>query len=345
MRPSSAPPSSVRRCAAIVLATCASMLVVSATPVVAKPAGSTQTAQAIWTDFHAAGNNFGFTETQTYAFDAEAAAGAYTLSVTGPAVSCSGNEDACASTNAPVAPEQPATPAFEVPRTDECAFWTGSALTTVVDTASTTASGINGRGRFTFTWTFTWTPSGTPAEKTAWDLVDTNSPGGATVRFVGRIAGLSAQKTSRASGPKYSFSLLNADGTARLTGLTITADGGTTPVASTVVDASDAGFEEFGIGAGTALPSLMKEGGTTSLLTTGDARTILNGDVFAGNDDGGSGGAALAYAELGATRLTLGEGTFTVTLAGQIKGIDGSVGLSVSVARTVRVQGLANCAT
>lgn len=315
----------------------------------AKPGGgtttSTITAQSIWTNFKASGSSatFGYTDTETYAFNQDVADEYYVMTTTGPVATCTGSSSNCADSNKPSAPSAPTAPLFPMDRNDECSFWSGSELTTVSTTKSITINGTNGNGRFTFTWTYTWTPTSTPAAGTAWNLMETASPGGASVTFTGQVAGLSAQKTSKTSAPKYSFSLLNGDGTARVSGVTVSVDGVmTNEVASTVVDALDAGFADFSIGSG-GLETLLQQSGTTSILVTGDARTILNNDSFAGNDNGGSGGDALAYAQLSAVKLLLTEGGHTVKLSAVIKGVSGSADVIVSVSRDVRVQGLGNC--
>lgn len=338
----------------VALGTIALAIVVQTQPVsAAKTSTSTQTAQSIWTNFKSSGSSstFGYTDTETYAFNLTTAATWYVVTTTGPAVTCNGSTSNCAVTNQPATPAVPSTPSFPMDRQDECHFWAGTALTTVSETASKTVGGANGSGNWKFTWTFTWTPTAVPSARTAWDLTAADSAGGANVNFTGQIAGLSAQKTSKSSAPKYSFSMLNSDGTPRVSNVLVTVDGGTpVPVDSTVINALsvDANgislFNEFSIGGSGSLSTLMAQGGTQSILTTGDARTILNTDSFAGNNNGGSTGASLAYAQLSVTKLLLTEGPHTVVLSATIKGIDGNANLSVSVTRDVRVQGLGGCA-
>lgn len=312
----------------------------------AKTSTSTQTAQSIWTNFKSAGSDstFGYTDTETYTFNSATASTYYLLTTTGPAISCTGSSANCAGANQPSTPSVPSTPSFPMDRNDECNFWEGSALTTVSATASVTVNGANGGGNWKFTWTFTWTPTSIPAAGTAWDYLTSESTGGASVTFTGQIAGLSAQKTSKTASPKYSFSLLNSDGTPRVSNVAVSVDGGVAvPRASTVVDAQSADFVDFSIGAGGGLSTLLAQSGTTSILTTGDARTILNSDSFAGNNNGGSTGAALAFVQIEATKVVLAEGSHSVVLTANIKGIDGNTNVSVSVTRGVRIQGLGNC--
>jgi hypothetical protein len=233
-------------------------------------------------------------------------------------------------------------------RADECSFWTGSALTTVSDSTYVTKNGINGGGNWKFTWTFTWTPTSLPLAKTAWDLelkTLAEELVGAKVLFNGQIAGLSAQLAAKSTGPKYSFSLLNSDTSSRVTNVTVSVDGVfQTNVSATVVNAMSTDFKDFSIGGVVGLSTLLASSGTLSILKTGDARTILNTDSFAGNNNGGSTGAALAYAQLEPTKLLLSEGVHSIMLSANIKGIDGSAGVSVSVTRDLRIQGLGNCA-
>lgn len=344
---------SSRRAARVAIAACAVVAVVGsqmAPAAAGRNSGSTQTAQAIWTNFKPSGNDelFGYTETETYAFDVSAAETYYARTETGPVRSCTGGATNCADTNAPTSvPSQPVAPSFAVPRDDECTFWTGGELSTVSQTKSVTVNGANGRGNWTYTWTYTWTPVASPIgdDTGVWAVISTESEGGATITFTAQIAGLSAQKTSRASAPKYSFSMTNPDGTPRVANVFVSVDGGTPEaVGSTVVSALDEAFADFGVGAGQGLSTLMASGGATGILTTGDARTILNTDSFLGNNNGGSDGKALAYVQLEAIRITLTDGTYAVVLSAQIKGIDGSADVNVEVERDVRVQGLGGCA-
>lgn len=312
----------------------------------AKTSTATQTGQAIWTNFKSSGSDstFGYTDTETYAFNELLASAYFTMSVSGPAISCSGNTTNCAGTNQPTTPQTPTAPSFSMDRADECHFWAGSSLTEVSKSSAVTVNGANGRGNWTFTWTYTWTPNAVPAARTAWEITAVDSPGGATVTFTGTIAGLSAQKTSKMTSPKYSFSLLNADGTPRISNVAVSVDGGSPiPVESTVINALTEGFSEFVIGPSGGLSTLLAQSGTTSILTTGDARTILNNDSFAGNNNGGSTGSALAYAQLSSVRLTFTEGAHRVVLTATIKGIDGNTDVSISVTREVRIQGLGSC--
>ncbi len=77
--------------------------------------------------------------------------------------------------------------------------------------------------------------------------------------------------------------------------------------------------------------------GNTSLLADGDARTILNTDSFAGNDNGGSGGAALAAALMDPVGADLGAGDHTVTLTGTVKDNSALGSSSIAVTELIHV--------
>lgn len=361
--------------------------------------GSTTTAQAIWTNFKSAGSDstFGYTQTMTYSFDEDVAAAAYAgPTVLQPTINCTGGgtgtfnntglPQPCNPVGDPGGWSEPPAPSFSVPAGDKCTFWSGGDLSTVTKTATTASKpGTNG-GTWTATYTYTWggnaVGSDDPADDDdggsstvgvgAWTGVEGD---GAAVMFTGQIAGLSAQKNSKGE-IKYSFSLLNGDGSPRISGVVVraydTKDSATLeddvlldayPVASSVVDAWDElagtateGFSEFSVGPGFGLSYLMGSNGATGILTTGDARDILNGlvanvmgttstyDVFAGNNDGGSTGAALAYLQLSATRIALTEGSFRVTLTANVKDIASGATATLTVEQTgLRVVGLEGC--
>ena len=77
--------------------------------------------------------------------------------------------------------------------------------------------------------------------------------------------------------------------------------------------------------------------GFTEYLQAGDARGILNNDVFAGNQDGGADGSALAMAVLDPISVELGAGDHTVTLTGLVKGVSASLDSTFSINRTVSI--------
>ena len=80
--------------------------------------------------------------------------------------------------------------------------------------------------------------------------------------------------------------------------------------------------------------------GAVSLLQNGDARTILNTDGFAGNNNGGADGSALAWAIMDPVTLTLAPGTYSITLTGTVKGNTAQAApIPFSVSQTVQVIG------
>lgn len=338
-----------------------------------KPTSSTQTAQAIWTNFKPSGNTFGFTETATYAFSDAIASSAYAgPATTGPTVNCTGGGSnagqPCNEANNPGSSTAPTAPAFPgVPNADKCTFWVGGTLSEVTATSVVTKLGLSGSGTWKYTYTFTWggnavgsdNPDDLSTGKGAWyvESIEAESGETATVIFTGKIAGLSAQRNS-AGNTKYSFSMVENDGlTPRIANVLVRSYDSTTgallstyEVPSSVIDAwdealgvADPAFTDFVIG-GSGLSTLMAQTGATNILTTGDARTILNGDYFLGNNNGGSTGAALAYLQLGATHVDLPEGTFRVTLTANVKGIDGNADVSLSVTSSLKIFGLGSCA-
>ena len=77
--------------------------------------------------------------------------------------------------------------------------------------------------------------------------------------------------------------------------------------------------------------------GSTEYLQVGDARAILNNDVFAGNQNGGSDGSALAWAVLDPVYVELGAGDHSITLTGLVKGVSASIDSTFSINRTVTI--------
>lgn len=159
-----------------------------------------------------------------------------------------------------------------------------------------------------------------------------------TVPVGANIASESVVKNSNAKiGTKYSFSLLDSYGLSRVIDLVVSVSDGTNtatyPTDSQLLSnspgalAGDVGAVEF------AYTSNAGMNGTTSLLRDGDARTILNTDSFAGNDNGGSDGTALAWAQMNPVSLTLGTGDYTIGLTGTVK--ENSITLTTPVSFSV----------
>ncbi|MFI7547576.1 hypothetical protein [Actinoplanes sp. NPDC049599] len=323
-------------------------------------AGSGTTAQSVWAGFTAGDGVFGYTDKQTYSFDSLAAATHYANVLESTAApTCSGSAANCGASNAPLAaPAAPAPDATKITplvHADRCTFFTGGLLSGSTYTQSVTVNGKNGKGNWTYTSAYRITGQ-TVSPETEWSSV-LDSSDGAHVTLQGEIAGESVLAKSAATS-KYSFSLVDSAGASRVTGLSVTLTdpagtaGTPTPIGSTVVTAADAtNFRNFSVGTAPADPAdlyldtLVATNGNTALLAKGDARTILNTDSFAGNNNGGSDGSALAYARLDPTEVTLTEGAWTATLAGTVKDNAGTATTNLSVERKLVVVGLNNCAT
>jgi hypothetical protein len=338
----------------------AGVVVLTTTPIAMAASGTT--AQSVWAAFHAGNGVFGYTDKTTYTFDSQAAEASYTntLDTSAPIVSCTGSSANCAPTNTPAqVPPAPAADAQKVTKLvgdDRCTFYTGGQLSSSVYTQSTTVGGLNSKGNWTYTWTYRVTGQSVPAE-TAWTSVEDSSDG-AHVTLTGEVAGESVLSKG-GSDRKYSFSLLDSAGASRVTGLSITltsptgVEGAPASVGSTVVNAADtANFHNFYVGNDAAaypddlhLDALVTTNGNTALLAKGDARTILNNDTFAGNNNGGADGSALAYAAFDPTHVSLTEGQWIAKLTGSVKDNAGSAQTTLSVERHLVIIGLGNCRT
>lgn len=259
---------------------------------------------------------------------------------------------------------------------DECTFLTGGTLPSSTYTQGVTVNGLNGRGNWTFTWTYTIEPNTDPVPAfTAWDL--TQDAGGQVTTTIGaNIAGESVVVSSQFPTGKYSFSLVDGSGN-RVTGLDIQiADASNsvvfeagplsaTPLGSTIVTNTpgatpytgpgNVDFTYTGNGGafGNAVAALMDSTNSSQVSTysgpadkvPGDARSILDGavqrvtykDIFTGNNDGGSDGSALAMAVMDTQTVTLGPGSYTVTLTGTIKGNGTSVSQNFAVSSVLHI--------
>jgi hypothetical protein len=280
--------------------------------------------------------------TQIWHFDEALAATYFThYQEYSPTVSCSGSSSACASTNQPGVPSAPAPSAVKFSqhvKAADCAFLDGGSLPATFYYQPVTIKGKNGQGNWTFSYRYEIAAPQPVAPFTAWVLFQETGGGETAPVSVGAdVAGLSAQSSSQ-HPLKYSFSLAAADGTNRVQGLALSVDGSAvaTPGSTLVQNcagclAGDAGALDFlyQTNAGT--------NGDVSLLTNGDARGILNGDLFAGNNDGGADGAALAKASMDPVTVNLAPGTHDLLLTGVVKGNDLVASQSFSVSGTVHV--------
>jgi hypothetical protein len=141
--------------------------------------------------------------------------------------------------------------------------------------------------------------------------------------------------SSKQYARKYSFSIEDATSPTltRVVGLTFGVSDGAT--SATYPAAS----YQLTKGADFAYAANAGAFGTTSLLLAGDARSILNGDSFAGNDNGGADGSALAHVNATAPDVQLGMGDYTLTIAGTVKGNAATVDQAFSVTGSVHVLG------
>jgi hypothetical protein len=216
------------------------------------------------------------------------------------------------------------------PRSNKCSFLDGLPLIGLSYEQSRSATGLNGKGNWSYTWTYEVVPTSVPAPFDAWDLISETGSGQAQVTVEADIMGESAMKSAKMSGPKYSFSM-GDDLYPRVVNLVLTVDGTPYPAASSVVTGEDFLYET---NAGS--------NGVTSLLRNGSALNILNTDSHPGNNNGGAGGASLARAVMVPMEFSFGEGFHTVTITGVVKGnsIDGEAAganLGFSVTQTLHV--------
>jgi len=301
--------------------------------------GPSQTGQSIMVNLHASGT-FARTTVELFKFNDATAAAYFTNAYTGStSVSCSGSPVACGAGNRPAAPAPPAADASQVTaangvaQNNKCNFLDGAPLSGRNYTQSVTVNGLDGHGNFTFTYGYAVTPTvASTAPFTAWDLVHTTGGGdGGLVPITAEIAGESVVKSSNAKlGTKYTCSLLDSLAVSRVTGLQLSVDG--TPAAWPNSSVHFPVDFNYAMNAGS--------NGNTSLLRNGNARTILNTDGFAGNDNGGADGSALAQAVMDEVDLDLAPGYHTVTLSGTVKDntIDGTgASISFTVSGTIHI--------
>ncbi|MBI4299483.1 MAG: hypothetical protein HY666_06960 [Chloroflexi bacterium] len=324
-----------------------------------------QTAQGVFMDLKAAGT-FTISDHKMYQFNiadttlvdangvALPAAAYFTNTLTsGPTVTCSGSSSSCSSTN------QPSTPTAPIPddrkvtgpngtcKQQQCTFLDGGTLTGSDYKQYIIVKGKNGNGSWTFTWTYMVAPDPSkdvdPAIEgvqitpfTAWVLIKENTDV-AIIDLGANIAGESVVKNTT-KGTKYSFRLRDSYGNSRVTGLSLLVNNVTLAYpGSTLVEncpdclVGDPGAVDFYYTTNAGAK------GYTTLLKNGDARTLLNTDWLAGNDNGGSDGKDLAMAVMDPLQLIVGAGTYTVTLKGTVKGTDGLANITFSVTQSVQV--------
>ena len=297
-------------------------------------AGGDKTGQGIMVNLHHIGA-LALVEKQVWHFNELTAAGYFTNALTaGPTVTCNGSPTNCASGNQPATPAAPAADGNQVTSPpgpggqgasfeNRCTFLDGGTLAGRTYQQSVTVNGLNGRGNWTFTWDYAVTPTQATVEPfTAWDLVSDSNPDGTVhVDIAADVAGESVLKSSNAKlGTKYSFSLIDGTGN-RVQNLAVSVDSDA-PVAATSTVNYPVDF---------AYTTNAGSNGVTSLLVNGDARSILNGDSFLGNNNGGADGSALALATMSPVGFDLGPGSHTVQLTGTVKGNSASADISFNV--------------
>jgi hypothetical protein len=326
-------------------------------------AGPTQTAQGIMVDLNAAGQ-FAIVNTQLWKFNVTTA-GTYFVNEwddNPPTVSTQFTGPNVCTPPTPATPPPPAPDSSKVTgptgaaTTQKCTFLDGGTLTgssytqTATATTSCTSDNKTRTRKDTFTYTYNVTPDTDLDEDlstqsfgvvpfTAWDLVSTTGPDTASITITAKIAGESVVQSTKFPSPgKFSFSLHNRDGSSRVTNLQLFVNGvlaatpGSTPVEncpSCLPD--DPGAVDF------LYTTNAGSNGVTSLLKDGDARTILNTDVFPGNNDGGADGRALAIAVMDPVHLDLPPGTYTITLTGTVKGNNALSDINFSVTQTINI--------
>lgn len=281
-----------------------------------------------------------FDATATYKFDESAAiAAGWTLSKDSAAFTCTANKG-CTGT--------PPEPNFVSPldaKSYYCSFWNGETLPNLDFTLTDTVMGSNGSK---WDWVQTWTYTGnTVAKKTAY--VEDSSEDAKLV-FNGKVAGLSAQSTSSVPR-KYSFSLYDSFGLLRvsnpaliITNTTTGAEVFTGTPTFSYVNAKSVNFSEFSV-KDAGLKTLLQKSGDSTLIAsmTGDARTLLNTDSFAGNNDGGVDGSSLAYVELDAIHVPLAAGNYSYTFMITVKDVSGETSQKLSVTESVKLLSLKEC--
>jgi hypothetical protein len=332
-------------------------------------AATGQTGQGIMVNLKGAGT-FAVVDQKEYKFNELNAAAYFTNTYSG-VVEVSGSPlNRCLSTSAPTDPYGvPAVDPLQVynpnnenantaVKNNKCTFLDGGTLSGSTYTQTHTYETGSGSSKCTWKYTYYYNvaPTQTVAPLTAWDLVrETN--GAAEVSVDVFIAGESVVKSSNPKvGTKYSFSLVDSSGN-RIENLqlTITDSAGNpvnafvdingTFIGSTVYPGSTVvtntpGSTPYDPSTGAldfTYTTNAGSNGNTSLLQNGDARTILNTDSFAGNNDGGADGSALAAANMDTQMLQLGAGDYKITLTGTVKGNNALADLAFSVTGTVHI--------
>lgn len=310
-------------------------------------AGGDRTGQGIMVNLRAEGT-FALSQNQLYKFDGDAAKAYFTNGWDGvvPVPTCSGSATNCASTNKPATPAAPAaldyklwrSPGSGVVADNRCTFLDGGSLTGGSYTQSLTINGLNGRGNWSYTYNYVIAPAVQYVDPfTAWPLVKVNGQTVANIPVQAEIAGESVVQSNNAKvGTKYSFSLYGSPdpitgiAPSRVANLQVAVNDGTST--TTFSPGSTIRYP-----ADFAYATNAGSNGVTGLLQNGDARTILNTDSFAGNNNGGSDGSALALATMDPVMLSLGAGEYNVTLTGTVKDNSATASIAFSITQHLTI--------
>lgn len=326
-----------------------------------KTTNSSTTGQSVGIDVRTQGNLV-VTGTDVYEFDPVGAGSAFwSTTVTGPTVTCSNySRTYCGAAYQPATPSTPAADppanrsAADLAEDDRCALWSGGSLAAAATWTQQVKQDL-GSGSSKVTWTFTWTYTTAPStaaveQRGCWDggcaytLVQSDTSL-ARLHVNGWMAALSVLAKS-GGFRKYSFSLRESDGSSRVTATyaTVTDINGavvaSVPVETTLAENApgakpgDPGALDFVYEPATAVNLLATE------PMAGDARGILNTDSFAGNNDGGADGSALARADMTPFFIELGEGVYNLEVGGTLKGNSSNATLNLSVSKTVQIRGV-----
>lgn len=325
-------------------------------------ANGTSTAQSVQVSI-TTGTAYVVTGSITYGYQNAVAAGYFTNQLkSGPTVSCSGSPTNCAAGNQPLTAPNP--PAPDVARltpvvsANSCTFFNGGTLNVqggqATYTQSVTVSGRNGNGNWRYTWTYEITTTATVAQKTAWEIVASNTQA-VPVEVSGFLAGQSTAVKS--SGPwtvKASHSLTDSTGAARLQNAQATllkvldddstASVGAVPLAYTVeknrnwlysISLKDPMAENpelaiYGSNASQVFNNATVDDIQNGIATTLDGRK----DNFAGNN--GTGGERAVFTDLHVADLTE-PGNYKLMVSGTLKGNDGGAAASFGVGSSITV--------
>jgi hypothetical protein len=277
--------------------------------------------------------------TEIWAFDHAAAESYFTLSVTGPVITCTGNQTACASNPTPPSPGQPAPSAgllTALASQNSCTFWDGGALSSG---SYTQFSSVNFPGRnYKYTYTYNLSPNVALVDpRTAWTLQSSELTV-PNADIGGYIVGLSTQaRTSGNWNLKASFTINDGLGGTRVTGLNAEvidpSSVSTNYPLLTTLGASNA--FTYASNAGTFGPtSQLFENAAPAAIVGGTA--LSNGgalDNFPGNNND-----VAETAIIGPVSVPLsGAGTYALNITGSVKGNSGLLAQTFSATSSINV--------